>query len=162
MKAKTEHAAEFPGNAKAGPTSLFSLRRLQALLIIIGLFVSGYLSYLKLADAPAVCVEAGAFDCNVVLNSQYSEIGGIPIAWLGFLTYVVIGLVLLLERRSGILEQYGSLIVFGIGLFGWLFSLWLVYVQVMLLQALCPWCLTHEINFTILFISMVYRVYKDT
>ena len=142
------------------PAAFFNARRIQILLIFIGLCVSGYLSYLKIADAAAVCVESGPFNCNVVLNSIYSELAGVPIAWLGFATYALIGLTLLLEPRNEFLRQYGSLIAFGIGLFAWLFSMWLVYVQFALLQALCPWCLTHELNFTILFALITYRVYK--
>lgn len=138
-----------------------NLRRLQALLILIGLCVSGYLSYLKAAKADAVCVESGPFDCNLVLNSQYSELAGLPIAWLGFAVYLCIGLLTLLENRARFLREYGSLLVFGIALFAWLFSMWLVYVQFVLLQALCPWCLTHELNFTILFLTIAYRVYRD-
>ena len=137
-------------------------RRVQLLLVLVGWFVAGYLSYLKLAEAPAVCVETGPFDCNVVLNSQYSELAGLPIAYLGLAVYVVIGAVLLLEDAVEFLRVWGRLITFGIGLFAWLFSMWLVYVQVALLQALCPWCLTHETNFTILFALVCYRVYRET
>ncbi len=150
---------------KAAPASRYtasiSARHVQLLLVVVGLCVSGYLSYLKLAQAPAVCVESGPFNCNVVLNSQYSELAGIPIAYLGFAVYATIGLILLFERRSKLLRQTGALIVFGVGLFAWLFSMWLVYVQFVLLQALCPWCLTHEANFTLLFLLIAYRVYRD-
>ena len=138
------------------------VRPLQALLVVIGLVVAGYLSYLKLAAAPAVCVETGPFNCNVVLNSQYSELAGIPIAYLGFSVYVAIGIILLLEARVAFLRQWGPLLMFGIGLFAWLFSMWLVYVQFALLQALCPWCLTHETNFTVLFALICYRVYRES
>jgi len=136
-------------------------RRVQLLLVLIGLLVAGYLSYLKVAEAPAVCVETGPFDCNVVLNSQYSELGGVPIAYLGFAVYAVIGLILMLERRVAWMREWGRLLSFGIGLFAWLFSMWLVYVQFVLLEALCPWCLTHETNFTILFALICYRVYRE-
>ena len=138
------------------------LRRAQLLLVLIGVVVAGYLSYLKIEDAPAVCVETGPFNCNVVLNSQYSELAGVPIAFLGFAVYLAIGAVLLLENRVAFLRVWGSLICFGIGLFAWLFSMWLVYVQFALLQALCPWCLSHETNFTILFALICYRVYRET
>lgn len=137
------------------------VRRVQLLLVLIGLLVAGYLSYLKLAEAPAVCVETGPFDCNVVLNSQYSELGGVPIAYLGFAVYAVIGAVLVLERRVKWLREWGRLLSFGIGLFAWLFSMWLVYAQFVLLEALCPWCLTHETNFTVLFALICYRVYRE-
>ena len=137
-------------------------RRAQLILVLIGLVIASYLSYLKIADAPAVCVESGAFNCNVVLNSQYSELAGLPIAYLGFAVYVAIGAMLLLEDRVDFLGQWGSLLTFGLGLFAWLFSMWLVYVQFALLQALCPWCLAHEANFTILFALICYRVYRET
>ena len=137
-------------------------RRVQLLLVLIGIVVAGYLSYLKLAEAPAVCVETGPFDCNVVLSSQYSELAGVPIAYLGFAVYVAVGLVLVLERRVEFIREWGRLLAFGIGLFAWLFSMWLVYVQFVLLEALCPWCLTHETNFTVLFALICYRVYRET
>lgn len=138
------------------------LRRAQMLSVLVGLVVAGYLSYLKIEDAPAVCVETGPFNCNVVLNSQYSELAGVPIAYLGFTVYLAIGAILLLENRVAFLRAWGSLISFGIGLFAWLFSMWLVYVQFFLLQGLCPWCLSHETNFTILFALICYRVYRET
>ncbi|MCY3977909.1 MAG: vitamin K epoxide reductase family protein [Chloroflexi bacterium] len=137
------------------------LRRAQLLFVLIGLVVAGYLSYLKLEDAPAVCVESGPFNCNVVLNSQYSELAGLPIAYLGFAIYLAIGAILLLENRVAFLRVWGRLVAFGIGLFAWLFSMWLVYVQFALLQALCPWCLSHETNFTLLFALICYRVYHE-
>ncbi len=143
------------------PQENINLRGLQLLLVVIGLFVSGYLSYLKISNEVAVCVESGPFDCNVVLNSIYSELAGIPIAWLGFIVYLLIGLALILEKRVAFIRDYGSLLVFGIALFAWLFSMWLIYVQFVLLGALCPWCLTHEINFTILFLTIAYRVYRE-
>ncbi len=152
-----------PGDSKkTGGAPVARLRLFQMLLVLVGLIVAGYLSYLKFASAPAVCIESGPFNCNVVLNSQYSELAGIPIAYLGFAVYLIIGCTLALETRSRLLDEYGSLIVFGVGLFAWLFSMWLVYVQLGLLEAVCPWCLTHEINFTLLFMTIAYRVYRES
>ena len=141
--------------------SIFTIRNLQLLSIVFGLCVSGYLSYLKITDVPSVCIENGPFNCEVVLNSVYSEFSGIPIAYLGFLTYAIIGLVVLFETRITVFQDYGKLITFGVGLFAWLFSMWLLYVQFILLQTLCPWCLSHETNFTIQFGIICYRLYKD-
>lgn len=140
---------------------MITIRRIQLLSVTVGLLISGYLSYLKIADVRSVCLETGPFNCDVVLNSRYSELAGIPIAWLGFAIYVIIGVVLLLEVRNPVARQYGALIVFGLGLFAWMFSMWLVYVQVALLGALCPWCLSHEINFTILFALICRRLYSE-
>ncbi len=147
-------------SAPPKPRARVNIRTAQLLLVVFGLGVSGYLSYLKLTQAAAVCVD-GPFNCNVVLNSQYSELGNIPIAYLGFAVYAAIGLLTLLERRSAFFRQNAGLIVFGIALFAWLFSMWLVYVQAVLLQALCPWCLSHEANFTLLFLLISYRMYRE-
>ena len=137
------------------------VRRLQWLSICFGLLVSGYLSYLKLAAAPSVCVQSGPFNCDVVLNSRYSELAGIPIAWLGFAVYLIIALLSFGEDRIAPLREYGKLIVFGVALFAWLFSMWLVYAQFVLLGALCPWCLSHEINFTLLFGICCFRLWQE-
>ena len=145
----------------ASAKSFITARRLQKLSVLFGLLVSGYLSWLKLTDVPSVCIQNGPFNCDAVLNSIYSEVGGIPIAWLGFVIYLLIGFIILFEDRIELLRQYGRLIGFGVGLFAWLFSMWLVFVQVVLLQALCPWCLSHEANFTILFALICYRLYRE-
>lgn len=138
-----------------------TILRIQFLSIVFGLLVSGYLSYLKIVDAPSVCLKSGPFNCDVVLNSRYSEVSGVPIAWLGFAVYLLIAALLVLQKRYAFAQQYGTVIVFGLGLFAWLFSMWLVYVQVALLGALCPWCLSHEINFTLLFALICLRLYRD-
>ncbi|MDE2636645.1 MAG: hypothetical protein OXI30_09795 [Chloroflexota bacterium] len=52
--------------SETGGSKKVTLRGLQFLLVLVGLFIAGYLSYLKLAAAPAVCVEAGPFNCNVI------------------------------------------------------------------------------------------------
>jgi len=136
------------------------LRTISLLLVAAGLFVSGYLSYTKLTQTSMVCVEAGAFNCDVVASSVYSRIFGIEIAYLGFLTYLVLGGLLVLQTRISLLRDYGTTLIFGITLFAFLFSMWLVYVQVALLQALCPWCLAHEIIMTLLFAVSAVRLWQ--
>jgi len=136
-------------------------RTLLLISLVFGLLVSGYLSYVKLTDVAMACVEGGAFDCGKVQNSAYSEMFGIPIAWLGFGTYVVLGLLLLLEDRVAFLREQGALIVFGVGLMAFIYSMWLVYVQVALIGALCVWCLLHEVNMTLFFGVATWRLYKS-
>jgi uncharacterized membrane protein len=153
--------SDFTQSTDTGNRSFLTIRNIQLLSIVFGLFVSGYLSYLKITHVPSICIENGPFNCEVVLNSAYSDFAGIPIAYLGFAVYMIIGLVLVFENRIAFLQEYGKLITFGVGLFAWLFSMWLIYVQFFLLQALCPWCLSHETNFTIQFGIICYRLYKD-
>lgn len=135
-------------------------RTLALALVAVGLFISGYLSYVKWSASPSTCVAADVFNCNMVLNSAYAELAGIPIAYLGFLTYAVLGALFLLETRVAFVRDYGYLLVFGLGVFAWVFSMWLVYVQVFLLQTLCSWCLSHEANFTLLFALICYSTWR--
>ena len=141
--------------------TLFNARNIALVLVLIGLVISGYLSYVKLLNVPIICLEDQIFSCDVVQSSKWSRLGGIPIAYLGFGSYSLIGMVLLLENRIPILKDNGRLIVFVLGLIGWLFSIWLVYIQAFIILAFCQWCLAHEFIFTLLFGVIIYRVWQD-
>jgi uncharacterized membrane protein len=134
------------------------LRIVSLILIAIGIAISGYLSYTKLTNTSVVCSESGAINCEVVQTSSYSKFLGIDVAYLGLAAYLFLGALVLLENRIGFLQEYGITLVFGVTLFAFLFSMWLVYVQVALLQALCLWCLGHEITMTLLFIVSGLRL----
>jgi uncharacterized membrane protein len=138
------------------------LRTLSIILVVVGLAISGYLSYVKLAEVPVVCVaNSDTFNCEVVQNSAYSKIAGIPVAWLGFGTYAAMLILLLLENRINFLKQNGALVFFAITLFAWLYSMYLVYLQVFVLKALCPWCLGHELTMTLLFLVTCLRLRRS-
>lgn len=134
---------------------------LSLLLVVIGLIVSGYISYTKLTNTELVCVEDGAINCDIVQNSAYSKFAGIEIAYLGFLTYLVLGGLLLLENRIALLQDYGKTLVFGITLFAFLYAVWLVYVQAAVLSAFCAWCLAHEVTITLLFVVSALRLWHE-
>ena len=133
---------------------------LSLAVLVAAIGVSGYLSYLKFDNVAAVCVQGGQFDCGTVLNSVYSELMSIPIAYLGLLTnFIVVGL-LLLESRVGLLREYGPILTFGVVLFATVFSVYLVYIQAAVIGAYCPWCLTHEALFFVLFGLSSWRLFK--
>lgn len=138
--------------------SRFTLWHLSLLLVVIGIGVSGYISYVKLTEEQMVCVENGPFQCDVVQNSAYAELFGIPIAYLGLATYLVIGVLLLVQDRVEFLRANGILLSFGIVLFAFVYSMYLVYVQGVILEAWCQWCLVHEANITVLFVVTIARL----
>jgi uncharacterized membrane protein len=142
----------------AKSSSRLTARNLSFVVLALAILISGYLSYLKLDNTPAVCLTGGAFDCGTVLNSSYSELAGIPIAWLGLAVNLTVTALLLLENRVAFLREYGVTLVFGIVLFAFLFSVYLVYIQAAIIQAFCPWCLTHEALITILFVLSIIRL----
>jgi uncharacterized membrane protein len=137
------------------------LRTLSLVLVVVGIIIAGYLSYTKLANTSTICVEGDAFNCDAVNNSAYSKVAGIPIAYLGLATYLFIGALLLLENRVAFLQEYGIMLLFGVTLFGFMYSMYLVYVQAAILKAFCVWCLGHETVITLLFILTSVRLYRS-
>jgi uncharacterized membrane protein len=137
-----------------------NLWHISLVLVVIGVLVSGYLSFTELTDTSTVCVDTGQFNCDAVQNSRYSTLLGIKIAYLGFASYVGLLALLLLEKRVGFLREYGVMIVFGITLFAFLYSMYLVFVQAVYLQTFCMWCLAHEVTMTLLFIVSAVRLWN--
>jgi uncharacterized membrane protein len=144
-----------------GLPSFITARHIQLLLVAFGLFVSGYLTYVKATNTQMACVAGGMFNCGIVQSSSYSMMFGVPIAYFGFAMYIVLGVILLFQYRVGIFQTYGNLMIFGISTFGWLFSMYLVYIQFFVLKALCPWCLAHEANFTLFYAVVCYRMWRE-
>lgn len=88
--------------------------------------------------------------CDEVLASEYSEIFGVPMALLGLLYYLFIllaGFFYLDTKNIKVLK-----ILTFITSFGFLFSLWLVYLQFFIIKAICQYCMLSAINSTILMI----------
>jgi uncharacterized membrane protein len=144
-----------------GLSSRITLTTFIWISLVVGILVTTYLSYLKASSVPAVCVVGSVFNCSAVLNSAYSVFMGIPIAYLGLFMYLTLTVIFFFEQRVPFLQEYGKILMFGIGLFAWLFSVYLVYLQFFVLGALCPWCLTHETNMTILFFMLCVRLWRD-
>ncbi len=119
------------------------LRRASILLAVLGLLDSIYLGWVKFTGAYALCGPIG--NCESVNSSQYSEIFGIPIALLGAGAYAIMIVLLLLENRGQIWAEFSSMIVFGMSLIGVLYSIYLTYIEVAVLKAICPYCVISAI-----------------
>jgi uncharacterized membrane protein len=139
------------------------LSQLTIALTVIGLLVATYMTVYAITSNDNMCV--GSQDCSVVNASKYSkiEIAGlrIPVAVLGMAGYAAILAVLLLEQRTGFLEQNGTLVFFGLSLMGFLFTLYLIYVEVALIKAYCPFCIASQVAMTLIFILSVIRVVRQ-
>jgi uncharacterized membrane protein len=162
----TSTAAPAP-QAAARSRSTNLLRVLSLLLVVAGVVISGYLSYTELTSTPIACPKTDAADgvpavnCDVVQSSAYSKLANIPVAYLGLISYLVMGALLLLEDRTALLQTYGLTLLFGITLFAFMYSMWLVYVQAAILQSFCPWCLAHEAVMTVLFLLTAVRFWRS-
>jgi len=127
------------------------LRLIAIVTAVIGLAVSTYLSVAKLANKDVLCF-VGASDCNIVNSSGYSMWRGIPVAILGVLGYVLILTILLILSKQKNESSVIMLALFSVTLFGMLYSLYLTYVEIFIIHAICPWCLTSATAMFVLFI----------
>lgn len=124
---------------------------LTPILALLGVGISSYLAYVKLSATQAVCLGLG--ECETVQNSPYSVILGIPIAILGLLTYLaIIALWWWSQDEQRPYADLAPLILFGITLFGFLYSAYLTYLELFVLKAICPWCVASAIIMTVLMI----------
>jgi uncharacterized membrane protein len=135
------------------------LYRSSAALVILGLLVSIYMTIYKITSNDSMCLGSG--DCSTVNASRYAEVNGIPVAVIGVIGYLAILAVLYFEKRNSFLKQNGTLMIFGMALTGFLFSVWLIYVEVALLKAICPFCVTSQVSMTLIFIISVIRLIKQ-
>jgi uncharacterized membrane protein len=135
------------------------LSQLTFVLIIIGLLVSIYMTIFKITSNVNMCV--GSKDCAVVNASRYSEVGIVPVAVIGVAGYAAMLAVLLLERKPGFFQQNGSMVFFGLALTGFLFNIYLVYVEIALIKAYCPFCITSQVAMTLIFILSVIRLIRQ-
>lgn len=135
------------------------LRQIVIALAIIGLLVSIYMTIYSITANDNMCI--GSKDCSIVNASRYSKINGIPVALIGVVGYAAIIGIHWLERRNDFFEANGSMILFGISLIGFLFTLWLVYVEIALIKALCPFCIASQIAMALIFILSVVRVARQ-
>ena len=95
-------------------------------------------------------------DCEEVTTSQYATIGSIPIALLGALYYLSIILLsaAYLDTKHNRLLTIISLLT----TLGFLASIFLVYLQIFVIRALCSYCLLSALVAAALFILAVISV----
>jgi uncharacterized membrane protein len=138
------------------------LRKTSLVLAVLGLGVALYLFIIKIANNPLLCTTAGG-GCWTVNTSSYSEIYGIPVSVIGAAGYIaIIGLLLFegrLKKVNAVLFHYG---VFGLSLIGVLFSAYLTYIEVAVLHAICPFCVSSAVLMTVIFILSIARLIKET
>lgn len=135
------------------------LKRVATVFTIIGLLVAIYMTIFKLTSNESMCLGLGG--CSIVNASGYSEIYGIPVAAVGVFGYLSILAVFYLEGKPGFFQTNASMLQFAITLTGFLFTVWLIFVEVALLKAYCPFCITSQVMMSLIFTLTVIRVIKQ-
>lgn len=122
-------------------------------LAIAGLGIAGYLAYVEVGAVSAVCGPVG--DCNAVQNSPYARLFGIPLGVVGLAGYIAILGAWLCQQRTEFFADQIPLIIFCTALFSVLFSIYLTYLEIFVIRAVCIWCLTSAVIVTLILLFSV-------
>lgn len=126
-----------------------TLRIAQGAVALLGLGVATYLTVVRAEGESPTCVIGGG--CHTVQSSEYSELAGIPVAWLGIAAYVGLLVAALLPGPAGrALGLFTAVVSFG-------FSAWLTYAELVLIDAICAWCVTSALLVTLSLVIAVLR-----
>jgi len=113
---------------------------LMALVAMIGVFLSLYLTMFKLGYIGTLACGSGS--CETVQLSKWGDFLGVPVAAWGTGYYaIVLGLAFAgVQGRFESSARLTNWLVYVTGA-GLLFSIWLTYLELFVIHALCRWCL---------------------
>lgn len=132
---------------------MLTRQRVMTFLAVLGVGVSGYLTYTHFFSAPIFC--GGTSSCELVNSSRFAFIGPIPVSLLGLIGYVAILALSFIPTNED--RQWPAQLIFGVALIGVLFQLYLTYIELFVLYAICYWCVASQIIILLIFILSLPR-----
>jgi uncharacterized membrane protein len=128
-----------------------NLRRAIAFIAAIGIGVATYITIADSGGGSPTCL-AGGHGCQTVAESSYSHIAGVNIAIFG-----IVGYILLLITAFFVTDwaRFGG---FAVALGGFGFSIYLTYLEIWKIEAICQWCVASAVLMTILFLLNATRL----
>jgi uncharacterized membrane protein len=114
-----------------------ALRLAAGLVALAGVGVAGYLTWTHYSNRTVICVRGGG--CETVQHSSYSEIGGIPVALLGLIAYSAVLALVVWDH------PLARLAAATIALVGVAFGVYLLVVQLFVIDAICVWCVANDV-----------------
>jgi uncharacterized membrane protein len=128
-----------------------NLRRAIAFVAALGVGVASYVAIVESGGGSPVCL-AGGTGCATVAKSSYSHVAGVNIAIFG-----VVGYLLLLATAffANDAARFGGFVV-SLGGFG--YSVFLTYIEIFKIEAICQWCVASAVLMTIVFLLSATRL----
>lgn len=120
-------------------------------LALAGAAIAGYLTHARLTGTTVAC----ATGCETVQSSAYGEVLGVPVAVLGLAAYLA------LLGTALAANDLAPLIGAALALVGVAFGAYLLAVQLVVLEALCPWCVASDAVMALLAAAAVGRIAPD-
>ena len=128
-----------------------NLQRAIAFVAALGVGVATYIAIAEAGGGSPVCL-AGGSGCETVAKSSYSHVAGVNIAVFG-----IVGYLLLLASAffANDAARFGGFLV-ALGGFG--YSIYLTYIELFKIEAVCQWCVASAVLMTILFLLSATRL----
>lgn len=128
-----------------------NLQRAIAFVAALGVGVAAYIAIAESGGGSPVCL-AGGSGCKTVAESSYSHVAGVNIAVFG-----IVGYVLLLASAffTNDAARFGGFLL-ALGGFG--YSIYLTYIELFKIEAVCQWCVGSALLMTILFLLSATRL----
>ena len=126
-----------------------TLRGVIAALALAGAGIAAYLVYARYTATQLACTTGG---CETVQHSKYARIGGVPVAVLGLAAYLAIFATALSARVEA--AAIGAAIALG----GLAFAIYLIVIQVAVIDAICQWCLASDAILAVLAVLTIERL----
>ena len=113
-----------------------SLRLASAVIAALGAAITVYLLYVRESGGALACSTGG---CETVQASSYAEVLGVPVAALGLVGFLALLLAAAARGDWARLSQVTlALTAFGFGVY-------LLYIQLVVIDAICEWCLATDV-----------------
>lgn len=129
----------------------WTLRRLVAFFAALGVGVATYIAIADSGGGAPACI-AGGTGCRTVAESSYSDLLGVNVAVFGIVAYV------LLLASAFFADDAARLGSFVVALGGFGFSVYLTYIEIFKIEAICQWCVASAVLMTILFLLTATRM----
>lgn len=120
-----------------------TLQGIGAALAMLGIGVATYITIADSGGGAPACL-AGGGGCETVASSSYSHLFGVNIAVFGIAGYIGLAIVALC-RGDG-----ARIAGFALSLPGFAFSVYLTYLELFTIEAICQWCATSAALMTLL------------
>jgi uncharacterized membrane protein len=125
-------------------------RMALALLSLVGAFVALYLALFKMGIIGELSCTVGS--CNTVQLSRWATFLGLPVATWGVGFYLLtLGLSLAGLQDRWVDSRGLSLTLLALTAWGVLFSAWLTYLELVVIDAICMWCVISAIIVLVMF-----------
>ncbi len=103
----------------------------------VGIGVAAYLTYVHFRPGALICTTGGG--CETVQESRYAVLVGIPIAILGLAAWITTFVLTIWN------SDVARLLTVALAAIACAFGIYLVILQLFVIDAVCVWCMTNDV-----------------